>query len=133
MIDVDFRAYLAGLGLVTDANVPGAIQQDSVDQNGPADFIWFHRRSSTRDINLDGGKRGFTETSFDLELISDDISLAQAWAENVKEVLDGYRGEMGDSFVLGAFVEDHADDYVPIGGADEGKHVCSLDIQLIHT
>ncbi len=41
--------------------------------------------------------------------------------------LNGYRGAMGNSTVLGMFVEDHSDDYVPLLlDADEGYFVSTF-------
>lgn len=135
MIDADFRSWIAlhdnDLGI--DPEVPGSIQQDRIDQDAPDDYIWFHRRASSRDVNLDGSKRGFVVSSFDVELISDDIDTAQTMADILKDELHAYMGAMGDSRCLGAFVEDHTDEYYPINGADDGKHVCSLDVTIIHS
>ncbi|WP_254513847.1 hypothetical protein [Anatilimnocola floriformis] len=133
-IGIGFRAWLATLAvdLGIDPEKPGSIQQDTIDENAPDDYVWFHRRGSIRDCNLDGTKRGFTDTSFDVELVSDDIDAAQSMAAVIKDELHAYKGAMGESLCLGAFVEDHSDEYFPINGADEGKHVCSLDVQILH-
>jgi hypothetical protein len=47
--------------------------------------------------------------------------------------LNGYRGTVGNTAMLGIFVADHADDYVPqLLDADEGFEVASFQAKVIH-
>jgi len=96
-------------------------------------YIWFSR-GSTEDLDtLDAspGEQPFM-TAFNVEAISDDLDEAQDIAAALKARLNKYRGAFADSTVKGIFVTDHNDDYYPRGlGADEGRHVAALRVEII--
>ena len=96
-------------------------------------YVWFSR-ANTEDVDtLDAaaGEQPFV-TAFNVEAISDDIGEAQDLAAALKSRLNKYRGAFADVTVKGIFVTDHNDDYYPRGlGADEGRHVAALRVEII--
>lgn len=122
---------------LADATVAAAIgsrmSQGVAPEQLPVPYVWYSR-ASTEDLDtLDAspGEAPFS-TSFDIEAISDELDEAQDIAAALKARLNKYRGAFADSSVKGIFVTDHNDDYYPRGlGADEGRHVAALRVEII--
>ncbi len=127
MIDEDFRAF------ILDEYPTLNIQQNTNIQSLDEPRIWFQRRSSEQDLMLND--LGLVTSTFDVEVISSDIETGANITQDLKTLLHGYKGSFGDSTALLVEWTDHDDDYIynGIGDGDEGKHISSLQVAVIHT
>lgn len=123
--------------LLADTTVTGVVgqrvHQAKVPEGQDAPFIWFGRSGTTEIDILDQqpGAEPFS-TTFDLEVISDDLSEAQDLAIYVKSTLNNYSGAFADSTVKGIFATDHNDQYIPRGiGSDDGRFVPAIQVEII--
>jgi hypothetical protein len=108
-------------------------QSDNAIQRRPR--IWYQRSEESDEVDL-GGTGGICESSWDLEVIDDNLATPQRIAKVARRFLNGKRGTMGSTAfsVQGIFVEDHNDDYIPRGvGADSGEYVAALRLRIFHT
>lgn len=94
--------------------------------------VVFFRSDSTEDLLLNGDA-GLTTTNYDVEIYGSDIDAVESAADTLKTALHGKIGAMGDSTILGAFVSDHASDYVPKAdlATDEGLNSSTFSLQII--
>lgn len=107
--------------------------QSVVPEQIDVPYVWFGR-AGTEDLDLLDSAPGEAPfiTSFNVEAISDALDESQSIADLLKARLNKYRGTFADSTVKGIFVTDHNDDYYPRGlGADEGRHVAALRVEVI--
>lgn len=133
MIGKTLREMIVGrVSGVMNTSAPGAVQQNLSDPNAPGTRILYTRRSETRDNYLGGGS-GPSETTFDVEVISQDLEQVYIIADRLKTL----HGEDYDSTthgceVLLTLVEDQSDDYFYRGiGEDEATHATALDVSVI--
>lgn len=130
MIDEGLRAWLIDkLG----EQWADAIQQNLNNQVMTTPRIFYQRSGTTQDLLLNV-KSPIITTNFDLEVISDSIQESADIAEMIKDEILGYSGDMGTTQVLLAEYEDHDDNYIPqgLGDGDEGKHIATLRLSIIH-
>lgn len=128
-IDVDFTSWLQWQ----------TFNQYPVEQNKIAEdyttspAIMFIRRDSNTDVYL-GGSQGLNTTLFDVEVYGIDVDAVDAVVESIRPALNGFRGMMGFTTVLGAFVENHNDGYTPKIDleTDDGLHVQTFALKIIH-
>jgi hypothetical protein len=79
------------------------------------------------------GSGGLREAFCDIECAATSEDTVQDLAEDVKEKLDGYKGDMGLHTVNAIFLRDKDDDYVPYtNNGDEGVHVVAFEAQLFY-
>jgi len=126
-IDIDLRSYLAtNLGI-------GVEQNKIAEDYNTSPALMFQRRPSTQDLFLNGTP-SINETNFDIEIYGIDIDAVETTTDTAKTLLNGFKGTMGSTFVLGAFVTDHEDDYTPKVELqnDEGLNVCTFALQIIY-
>jgi hypothetical protein len=121
------------LTTLPDAERPGIIQYGKIDQTAGTTRVWYQRRSEDNAKNSSGVTL-LEQTYIDLEVMSKDGELALEIAAEIKSILHGHKGLIGDTFrALEVWVLDAADDYEPRGqNDDEGLYVVALDIHVIH-
>jgi hypothetical protein len=126
MLDADLIAYLQGL-----TNVPVEMNKISEGVSYPAVFV--QRRPSQHALLLNGAPT-VAEDNYVVECYGKDIDAVENVAATVLAGLNGYKGLMGGSFILAAFVSDSADDYQSrvLLSTDEGFHVSSMDVQILN-
>lgn len=124
--------------LLADATILGLVStraaQGVVPQERAQPYLWFELRGTENDDCLDDAVGHVPwKYLFDVECIANDIDTAQALAARVKAIAHLYRGSFGTQNVMGVFVEDHNDEYVPRGaGSDmDGLHVAALSLEII--
>lgn len=117
------------------ANIPALKAQQNKLAQGKLEGqrLWYQRRASETPLGLSGTKFGVCMEDFDFEVIAPDIDQALDTADEIKEALHGFRGDLEGTSVQAIFVEDQADDYLPNGlDDDEGSHVAALDLRIIY-
>jgi hypothetical protein len=109
------------------------IEQNTIPENQPVPRIWYQR--SSQEVERDAaGAAVLTRSTWDMEVISDDIDECLNIADAVKTRLDGHFGLFGSTSetVKGVFVRDHDDEYLVKGlGENEGAHVAALSVEII--
>ena len=124
MIDISFLNFLQTL-----TSLP--IQQDLISADTSTARVWFQRQTFNQDVFLSGSP-AIADTTFAVEVCSLDIDQCQTEATNIRTALNGYRGLMLFDLVLGCFVSDSADEYIPRNlNDDTGFHVASFQVQIL--
>lgn len=131
-IDVDLLAKLQTL-----TTAPVQLNYASTDRPQPR--VWLQRRNDNRPLNLAGTETLIRETFFDVEVGALDPDVGAAIAEQLTAEwtaspagMNGFRGQMGGTRVLGCFVEDVGDDYQPRElELDDGYHVTAFSLRLL--
>lgn len=112
--------------------LPARCTQNLIYQDTPKPQVWYGRSSSVEEVDLSGAG-GLVESEWDIEVISDDLDEAQDIADAVKRFLNGKYGAFGTQTLLGCFVQDHNDEYVPKSIGDEsGYNVAALRATLMY-
>lgn len=109
------------------------MSQGMVPETIEVPYVWFGRQTTTDldEVNPAVGLAPFS-TTFDLEVISDDLDEAQTIADAFKSRLNNYRGAFADSTVKGIFASDHNDQYIPRSvGSDDGRHIAAIQVEVI--
>lgn len=110
------------------------IEQNKIAEDyNSSPAIMFIRRNAVTDLFLNGNT-GLNETEYDVEVYGTDVDAVDTAVELIRPALNGFRGVMGFTTVLGSFVTDHADDYTPKVelNTDEGLHVQTFALKFIH-
>lgn len=128
-LDIDLTQWLQW---TTNNTIP--VEQNKIAEDyttSPA--IMFVRRNANQDLFLDGSLMNH-ETEYDVEVYGTDVDAVDAIVELIRPLLNGFRGEMGETTILAAFVADHADEYTPKieMSTDEGLHVQTLSFRVLH-
>ncbi len=124
-LDVAFHNKLVSL---VDASVPVSENYVSEDKGQPR--VWWQRSTSNVELLL-SGQLSLVDTNYNVEVFGSDIDATASIADALKSSLHGFRGQMGDSFVLGMFVTDHSDEYLPRNiDTDDGFHGFSFAVQV---
>jgi hypothetical protein len=126
MIDASLFTFLQTL--VT----PMVVQEGNISDLVPPGWVWFRRALSNRDTYLSGVQFSAYESFFDIEVVNQDIDIAQNTADTLKSELNGFFGAMGTDFVQGCWVEDHEDSYVmrSVFNDDAGFHSCAFQAHI---
>jgi len=126
-LDTDFQAHLIALVGGT-ANV----SENVIPEDRVVPSVWWQRRTANTDVFL-SGQPILNETNYDVEVYSTNIDQAASVADTLKDSLNGYFGVMGTSRVLGSFVEEANDDYIPKAAIadDTGLHNFSFFVRMI--
>ncbi len=107
------------------------VQQNymSTDQAQPR--VWYQRKQGDTHVLLSGSPYQ-SEVLFEVEVDGLDPDVAAGIATTIQDRMNGFFGIMGQTRVLGAFVEDAADDYQPRGiNTDDGYHVFAFGVRII--
>ena len=138
-IGINLRAFLiadpAITAFVSTGSTGARISQNIVPQPLERPFIWFMRSGSFRDVDM-AGNQMLTDSSWDMEIQTEDIDDTESLVDAVKDRLNGHFGAFGstDACVKGIFVTDHDDDYIlkTIGeDDDEHIHVAAINVQIL--
>jgi len=134
-IGEDLRTHIvnstACQALFTSIAADGCVEQNTIRQQAPSPRIWYQRGSSEEPVDC-AGVGGLVESTWDIECHSDDLDQALDLADAVKRRLNGHFGSFGTGRVMGVFVEDHDDDYIPAGvGSEEGLYVAAISARII--
>lgn len=125
-LDVDLQAKLTSLA----GSAPVQQNYSSVDKTEPR--VWYQRRTGNTDLLLSGAGATITEAVYEIEVNALDPDAGAALSDTITTAMNGFRGTMGGSHVLGVFVEDAADDYQPRGlDLDDGYHVFAANLRVI--
>jgi hypothetical protein len=105
---------------------PEVVEQDTLREHPPDPRIWFVRAGEEEELDL-SGEGGLLETHWDIEVHSADQDAAKDIARRLRKRLRGYRGTFGSTSysIMGAFVEDHDNDYDWRGVASEAVNYVS--------
>lgn len=96
--------------------------------------IWYRKALHVDEPQLDGSDAQHTETTFDVEILTEDPDELDTLTDAVRTRFNGAVGTFGSRSVLGVFVDDHDEDYVPYGdGADDGTLIAALSVLVIDT
>lgn len=135
----DIRAFLVASTAIAAASTrwkiaaPGVVEQNTIRQNAPQPRIWYQRAGESAELDLDG-EGGLTESSWDLEVLTDVDDERWSIADAVRRALHGHLGAFGSRSVQGVFVEDHDDDYSPFAVAsEEGEYVAAFRLTIFTT
>lgn len=124
-IDISFYSFLQSQTVLP-------VAQDVISEDVTTARVWFGRSQSNTQL-LNNGQPMLYDTVFSVEVMSTNIDQMQTEANNLRTALDGYRGSMGMDTVLGVFVTDASDDYVPKNlNADEGWHVQAFSARILY-
>jgi hypothetical protein len=126
-VDIDLTAFLS-----MTANVP--VEQNNISEmKTSTPQVYFARRPSQQELFLDGTPIMY-DTNFDVEIYGEDIDAVESLADTLKPVLNGFRGNMGATTVLGMFVSDHAEEYTSKAemSSSEGLHVATFALNILH-
>lgn len=109
----------------------GAVQQNKIPQNPPLPRIWYARSGEIQDPDM-SGPSDLVRSEWDIEVHSDDIGETLDIAAATKLAMNGIKGSFGGRDVLALFVEDHDDEYIPRGLAEDGGiHIAAIRAQII--
>lgn len=124
MIDIELRNFL--LDVLGES---WTVQQSWNEQNKPDPRIWFNRSGQDLELLLDN-QNGISTTTFNVELVSDDLDVVQNAADLIKQQINNFAPEG----VLMASWRNHNDDWeaISLGDGDENKNLADLEIEIIH-
>lgn len=101
--------------------------------------VWYRKSPHSDTPELDGTTGVLLETTFDVEVLTDDPDELDTLTDLMRTRLNGYPpangqpGAFGSRPVRGVFAEDHDEDYVPFNlSDDEGTLVSSFQVLVIH-
>lgn len=124
-LDVDLQSELATLSGV-------ATQENKTDEDHSQPNVVWIRNDAQQDVWLNG-TAGLNESNYTVTVYGLDIDATASIADTMKASLNGFSGIMGSTQVLGCFVSQAADDYIPKElDADEGLHQFSFNIQILN-
>ena len=125
-------ASTAMLAAFSGIAAPNACTQDVIAENAPLPRIWYGLANSNEDVDYDGNG-GLADSEWDIEIISDSQTETQTITAALKRFLNGKRGAFGTQTVLGCFVTDHDDDYVPQNlGSEDGYSVAAIRARILY-
>lgn len=128
----DLRAFLLNQSLFAGSSGTGRIQVNVNDQEAATPRVYIQQSSYTDDDMLYSGADGMPNTSFDVEVIDEDITDCLSISQTIRKALKGYHGAFGSTWALGVFVEDHDDNYIPKGiDTDENFNVSALSVTIM--
>lgn len=123
-LDTDFRAKV--LSLIT-----APVQQNYISTDKVQPRVWYQKQAGNSDLFADASA-GMVETTYTVEVNGTDPDAVSEIADAISTAFNGFRGRMFSTTVLGAFVEDAADDYQYKGqDLDEGYHVFAMNVRFI--
>lgn len=123
----DLRTYLLSNTEITDL-VGQRIFPCRRPQNVTGDAICFWRTSGDHDHNLTGSS-GTAIPTFAIEVLSTTYLTADAIAEAVRQVMQGFRGDMGTTEVKTVILADEQDGF---DENDKGDDVATYRIALLY-
>ena len=111
----------------------GVIEQNTVREDAPSPRVWFQRADQRDEVDL-SGTGGIIDSRWDIEVHSEtSVDEALDITDALKTRLNGYRGTFGNGSILGSFVEDHDDQYLPKGdGSEDGLNIASIQARIIY-
>lgn len=129
----DFLADDATIAGIVGAAPNSRIHYGHTPQGFNRPFLWYQRRGTEDDELLDDEAGAMPlRVFFDLECVSLVVSEMDALAAAVRQRLANHRGSFGGMTVLGIFVRDQDDDYVPRNvSGDVGLHLAAFDVEII--
>ncbi len=128
----DLRTLMTSTTAIT-ALTSTRIHYNHSPQTSARPQIWFRTSSDTEERTLDAAG-GLHEAFLDIECIGETEADAQAVADAVKNLLDGYRGAVTSHSAQGIFVSDKDDQYFPKSiNSDDGRHVVAFDARVFYT
>lgn len=136
-IGENLRTVLAattGVAALVSTTSADRIHQNIIPKPMVRPAIWYTRAASEAEVDT-AGNNMITDSSWDIECQAEDLDDCLSLADAVKTELNGKHGTFGDSSILGAFVTDHDDDYLPkgIGESDDAHiHLAALSVQILH-
>jgi hypothetical protein len=122
------------LSLIVGPGVPVQQNYASADKTQPR--VWVQRQQGDSELFLDG-RPGPADTTYAVEVNALDPDAGAAVADAIQANaaaggLDGFRGTMNSTVVLGCFVGEASDDYVPRGlELDDGYHVFAFTVRVL--
>lgn len=125
-LDIDLQQYLRFWLHCT-------VEQNKISEETAATpCVTFIVRNDNQEQFLGGGDQ-IRVTEYDIEVYGEDIDAVDTLAAKARGLLNGFRGMMGLTTVLGGFVRDQDGNYVPKAShaTDEGLHVNSFVWKVI--
>jgi len=130
-IGVGIRTYLLTKSTITDI-VGTRIYPAILPQNAELPAIVYDVIGGRPDDVLTGASGSF-RANVDLDCISTNHITSNNLAEQVRLVVQGYFGAMGDEQVNAARLTGRFEQYLaPIDGSDLGHHVVALSLEITH-
>ncbi len=113
------------------------VQQNYANEDDPEPRVWYQRQTGHTPMDLAGKQVWIRETTYAVEVnaLDPDVgaAIAEAIAAEFPAGMNGFRGVIGDTLVLGCFVEDASDEYVPRGlDVDDGFHVFAFNLRIMY-
>lgn len=125
-LETDLQSYLASLA----SPVPVQLDYSSTDKTEPR--VWFRRREETTELLLAGNGTALTESVYEVEINGLDPDVTGSIADTMKLTLNGLRGKIGNTRLLGTFVEDASGDFAYRGlSADDGYHTFAFNLRIM--
>lgn len=127
----DLRSFLLAAPAIAGV-VDQRVHQDHVPQQQARPYIWYRQSGVEEDSELDGAVGAEPErVFFDVECCAPISQVAKNLAKLVRGKLNNLRGMLGAQRVLGVFVREHDDDYVPRNGGDPGLHIAVFVLEIV--
>lgn len=118
------------LAVFSNVAADGRCEQNTLRMSAELPRVWYGRAAQNEPVDFGGGG-GLAEAQWDIECHSDDINESLNIADAVKRSMNGIAGTFGSGTVLGIFVTDHDDEYLPRGIAgDEGIYVAAVQATI---
>lgn len=127
--------YLAGKAGVTAivGTSPVRIYPVVRPQGGDMPALTYARMSGGHDHNLQGSS-GTAIPTFELDCFGDTYAQADALAEAIRQVMQGFSGTMGSVAVKSVILDDESDGYdPPEDDSDRGAFYISLKYRIRYT
>lgn len=128
-------SYLSGQASVTAivGTSPARIYPVYLPEGRPRPSLLYKRTDGGHDHTLKGSA-GNALAKFEIDVIADSYSEADALAEVVRQVMQGFKGMFGTTDVRSVILDDELDDYVgPIDASDKGVFFITLTYSIRYT
>lgn len=115
----------------TDIGVVQYLKNEYEGDTAPTTRIWFRRSSREKETNNTGVEL-LTRTDLEIEIISEDIELAEDLSEVMYDILNDFAGTMGSTCVCLMSIQDQDDDYQYYNlGEDDGLYIVAQQVNII--
>jgi hypothetical protein len=128
-------SLLAKLRSLIPTGVPAQLNYESADQTQPR--VWLQRSNDDSPMNLAGDDTVISDSTWTVEVEAMDpdvgASIAEALTAKAPAGMNGFRGMMAGTMVLGCFCENVSDDYQPRNlDLDDGYQVTAFNLRILN-
>ena len=127
--------YLSNQSTITAivGTAPPRIYPVALPEGKPRPALLYKRVEGGHDSTLKGSG-GHALGKFEFDAIADNYSDADALAEALRQVMQGFVGTFGDTAVRAVVLEEEVDDYLgPVDGSGRGVYTITLTYAIRYT